>query len=220
MASKSKRGKAGPSPPIAIGGLAAAQKPSTLTWTHDDVARMPGRWIHFVETMYGCWLYGDPRGFRTRHHREHVEGDYKRPPPPGRYIDRCYRSRASLKQPPVTVPIKLRAFIGTAIRERLEQQGAFVLCLAVSGKHLHLLAKLPPRLDDRDVMGIAKKHTTFEMRKQAWKGKLWAKRGKELAVRTRKHHQGAYWYILRHASEGAYVWDWRAERKKHLEAHR
>jgi hypothetical protein len=29
---------------------------------------------------YGTWLPGDPKGFRTRHHREHIEGDYKKPP--------------------------------------------------------------------------------------------------------------------------------------------
>ena len=29
---------------------------------------MDGRWVHFVETVYGAWLYGDARGFRTRHH--------------------------------------------------------------------------------------------------------------------------------------------------------
>jgi hypothetical protein len=53
---------------------------------------MEGSWIHFVETVYGAWLYGDARGFRTRHHREHVEGDYKNPPPAGMYDARRRRS--------------------------------------------------------------------------------------------------------------------------------
>jgi hypothetical protein len=26
---------------------------------------MEGFWVHFVETVYGAWLYGDARGFRT-----------------------------------------------------------------------------------------------------------------------------------------------------------
>jgi hypothetical protein len=38
-------------------------------------------WFHAIITTYGAWLDGDARGFRTRHHREHVEGDYKNPPP-------------------------------------------------------------------------------------------------------------------------------------------
>jgi triphosphoribosyl-dephospho-CoA synthase len=35
---------------------------------------MEGTWIYFVETVYGAWLHGNARGFRTRHYREHVEG--------------------------------------------------------------------------------------------------------------------------------------------------
>ena len=42
------------------------------------------RWFHVTAHTYGAWLAGDARGFRTRHHREHVEGDYKHPPPAGR----------------------------------------------------------------------------------------------------------------------------------------
>jgi hypothetical protein len=38
-------------------------------------------WYHVTGSTYGAWLPGDPRGFRTRHHRQHVEGDYKDPPP-------------------------------------------------------------------------------------------------------------------------------------------
>ena len=44
-----------------------------------------GRWYHCVSTTYGAWLYGDARGFRTRHHRRHVDGDYKHRPPADSY---------------------------------------------------------------------------------------------------------------------------------------
>jgi hypothetical protein len=30
------------------------------------------RWYHIIMSTYGSWLYGDARGFRTRHHREHI----------------------------------------------------------------------------------------------------------------------------------------------------
>src|SRR6266852_9001808 len=93
---------------------------------------MAGAWIHFVETVYGSWLYGDPRGFRTRHHREHVEGDYKNPPPPGSYENLEQRSRASLKQAPVIIPHQFRAVVGRAVLDRLEKLGAVVVCLSVS----------------------------------------------------------------------------------------
>ena len=56
------------------------------------------KWFHCTTHTYGAWLYGDPRGFRTRHHREHVEGDYKNPPPKGKYDRQYQRSKKLLKQ--------------------------------------------------------------------------------------------------------------------------
>ncbi len=81
------------------------------------------QWYHVILSTYGSWLYGDPRGFRTRHHREHVEGDYKNPPPQGRYAERERRSRESLKCDPICLPESLRPIVGAAIRDRLEQLG-------------------------------------------------------------------------------------------------
>jgi hypothetical protein len=60
-----------------------------------------GAWHHTILTTCGAWLYSDARGFRTRPHREHVEGDYKNPPPPGKYAEREPKSPQSFKQPPV-----------------------------------------------------------------------------------------------------------------------
>jgi len=172
---------------------------------------MEGRWIHFVETVYGAWMYGDARGFRTRHHREHVEGDYKDPPPAGMYESKGQRSMESLKQPPVVLAAAWRPIIGEAVRNRLEDLGAFVLCLAQGGQHLHLLAKLPPGVDARIWMGLAKKHSAFEAKDQGWQGKLWGKRGKEVRVRDRAHQLNAYHYILDHAKQGAWVWVWQRD---------
>ena len=56
---------------------------------------------HLIWGTYGSWLPGDPRGFRTRRHREHVEGDYKHPPPPGLYEGLHAYATDSLKKPPV-----------------------------------------------------------------------------------------------------------------------
>src|SRR5438874_3198184 len=91
-----------------------------------------GVWIHFVETVYGAWLYGDARGFRTRHHREHVEGDYRSPPPAGKYDPELKRSRALLKQEPVRLSAEWRKIIGSAVRDKLQTLGAQVLCVSMS----------------------------------------------------------------------------------------
>jgi len=170
---------------------------------------MEGFWIHFVETVYGAWLYGDARGFRTRHHREHVEGDYKDPPPTGKYDIKRRGSMEILKQSPVVLVPAWRPIIGAAVRDRLQDQGAFVLCLAQGGQHLHLLAKLPLTSDARIWMGLAKKHAAFEAKAQGWQGKLWGKRGKEVRVRDRAHQLNVYRYILAHVKEGAWIWVWK-----------
>ena len=172
---------------------------------------LEGRWIHFVETVYGAWLYGDDRGFRTRHHREHVEGEYKDPPPAGKYESKLRHSVENLKQPPVVLAPAWRPIIGGAVRDRLQDLGAFVLCLAQGGQHLHLLAKLPMGADARIWMGLAKKHSAFEAKGQGWQGKLWGKRGKEVRVRDRAHQLNVYRYILDHAKAGAWVWVWKRE---------
>ncbi len=162
-------------------------------------------WYHLVTTTYGAWLYGDPRGFRTRHHREHVEGDYKNPPAPGTYDELAQRSRDSLRRPAVVLPVALRPVVGTAIRERLQGLGALVVCLSVSGQHLHVLVKMPFG-QSRRWMGLAKRHVWFVLRDRGWIGKLWGKRGKTVVIKDRAHQLNVYRYILRHAAQGAWVW--------------
>src|SRR5581483_6382071 len=100
-------------------------------------------WYHLLATTYGAWLYGDARGFRTRHHREHVEGDYRNRPSPGAYESLAQRSKLSLKQAVVTIRRELRPVVGKAIIEKLRKLGALLVTVSVGGQHLHVLAKLP-----------------------------------------------------------------------------
>lgn len=164
-------------------------------------------WFHVTVGTYGNWLYGDARGFRTRHHREHVEGDYKSPPPPERYAERRRRSRESLKAPPVTLAPSWRPIVGRALVERFQGLGGFVLCAAMSGRHGHLLVKLPGAVG-REWAGQAKRHAWFVARDAGWTGKLWGIRSRALPVKDRPHQVNAYHYILAHEEEGAWVWKW------------
>ena len=173
----------------------AQGKPSDKNW----------KWYHIVLTTYGAWLYGDSRGFRTRNHREHIEGDYKNPPLPGQYEHLERRSRESLKQAPVVLPQSLREVVGRALRDRLVGLSALVVCVAVGGQHMHVLAKLP-KGRSRAWMGVAKRHAWFELRETGWSGKLWGKRGKAVTIRDREHQLNVYRYIIRHADQRAWVW--------------
>ena len=72
------------------------------------------RWFHIIITTHGAWLPGDERGFRTRHHRQHVEGDYKNPPPPGLYNGLKRSSEQSLKQEVVSLSDSFKQVVGEA----------------------------------------------------------------------------------------------------------
>jgi acetylornithine deacetylase len=168
------------------------------------------RWFHITTHTYGAWLHGDPRGFRTRHHREHIEGDYKHPPPPGKYDAKLERSRRLLKQQPVVLTPEWRGIVGAAIRERLVGLGAQVIAVAVTATHAHVLAKMPDSKEvTREWMGFAKKHVWFLARDKGWTGQMWAKKSKATPIKDRKHQENAFNYIVRHKQEGAWVWTFR-----------
>ena len=164
-----------------------------------------GVWFHVVLTYHGNWLPGDPRGFRTRKHREHIEGDYKNPPAPGTYDALFQWSKDHMKQEAVILTLAQQTLLGNAILERFNQLGGFVEALAVSNSHLHMLAKYP--VDRYRVWtGLVKKHAWFVLKDAGLTGKLWGKRGKELQVRGRGHFENARRYIADHEKEGAWVW--------------
>jgi hypothetical protein len=191
---------------MAIPGLSAAINMKRDSSSVDAEAK----WFHVIVTTYGAWLPGDPRGFRTRHHREDVQGDYKNPPPADRYRAKAAWSRFLMKQPPVVVPENLREVIGELMLARLQRCGALVVCIAVAGQHVHFLTKMPkPRV--RHWTGLAKKHVTFELRHHGWQGKLWGVRCKVVPILDRRHQINVFNYILRHREEGAWVWRWQAK---------
>lgn len=100
-------------------------------------------WLHLTATTYGTWLRGDPRSFRTRHHREHVIGDYKNPPPPGTY-DALHRySKSLMTRPPVSLSPDARALACTTIVEALSFHHCLVHVACVTEHHAHNLAAIP-----------------------------------------------------------------------------
>ena len=73
-----------------------------------QVADQPwNNWYHCMGNTHGTWLPGDPRGFRTRHHKEHVEGDYKNPPVEN-YEQRLRKSKELMKRDPVYLTVTQR----------------------------------------------------------------------------------------------------------------
>lgn len=172
-------------------------------------------WFHIVLTTYGTWLPGDPRGFRTRHHRQHVEGDYKSPPLED-YSGLQAKSALQMTHAPARLAKDFREILGIALIEKLQRLGGFVLTIAVMENHVHLLARLPHNLA-RQWVGRAKKHGWFEMRDAGWQSKLWAGGAKVTPIHDLAHQHNCFRYILRHNHQGAWVWVWEEIRDEVIE---
>ncbi|MFW5681593.1 MAG: hypothetical protein ACOC1G_01180 [Phycisphaeraceae bacterium] len=186
-------------------------------------------WYHLVANTYGTWLPGDPRGFRTREHREHVEGDYKSPPAAD-YAWRHEHSRQQMKREPVWLSVEARDAAVEAIRVALvDVHRLQVLAIAVCSAHLHVLARFPAELkrtptdsirglrssalDDppRHFLGIAKKESAKTLAALGFvpAGGVWARRGKIVPITDRTHQVRVYHYVLDHRREGAAAWSFR-----------
>jgi len=165
-------------------------------------------WYHVTVHVYGSWLRGDPRGWRARHHREHVDGDYKNPPPEGKYDNLFELSKALMKRDPVRIATELRQFIANAVAEKLRQDGIEVLIVCVDGKHLHVLTRFPDH-NVRHWIGRAKKHASHSVRQEGLRtaeGGLWAKRCHAEPIADRGHQLRVFGYILGHLKKGGRAW--------------
>ena len=187
-------------------------------------------WYHCMGNTYGTWLPGDPRGFRTRGHREHVEGDYKSPPPPGKYDDRHDAAKKRMKRDAVILSIEQREIVCLAMGERLVTLDVELVELSVSAMHFHVLCRFPnwkrpgitiPGLcadnalqDGRDpvprhLLGLARKNASHVLREKGLKsagGSLWGKRPRCQPVESERHFYTIGPYIRGHLREGAAVW--------------
>ncbi len=176
-------------------------------------------WYHVGSNSKGTWLPGDPRGFRTRHHHEHIEGDYRNPPPIGTHEARFQRSRALLKNPPVILTREQCLVVCRTMAEALSFHRIAFEDIAVGPRHFHLLAQFPPDhcmlngepvLDPpRHFTGIAKKEAARRLSALALRppGHTWGKRSHPVPVENETHFLYLKnTYIPGHIHEGAVVY--------------
>ncbi|MEM9881903.1 MAG: hypothetical protein AAF800_03160 [Planctomycetota bacterium] len=192
-----------------------------------DHPRLRPGWCHCVAGTYGSWLPGDPRGFRTRGHREHVEGDYKSPPEED-YSVRHAVAREKMSGNAVVLSTAARQVVRLEVVDSLLRRDVELLAVAVAATHLHVLGRFPcgkkPTFGERGLpatsavkdpvrhfMGQAKQWSAKRLKHEGLISAphVWAKRGKIVRVRDRPHQLNVLRYILRHADEGAAVWSWR-----------
>lgn len=165
-------------------------------------------WYHVDGHTYGTWLPGDPRGWREKRHKKHVEGDYRNPPPDGSGVGLHEHSRSLLKQPPVYLEPAQREVAGRALVEMLVQQGIEVLSVSLDAVHYHILGRFAGG-EVRRAVGRAKKHAYYRLRERWEVGKVWQRLCKVTPIADRAHQVRVFGYIRDHGKEGAWTWTFR-----------
>ncbi|HEX8877409.1 MAG TPA: hypothetical protein VF777_11710 [Phycisphaerales bacterium] len=179
-------------------------------------------WYHINGNTYGTWLRGDDRGWRARHHREHVIGDYKNPPPKGLYREQLQISKR-LMGSPVRLGPDSRELACNTLVSSLQREAIEVIACCVTSNHFHLLARFT--LPDtpgvwsnnrhqpiygyiRHVVGKAKSASALALSRssRAEEGGVWAKRFKITPVTDRDHQLAVFRYILRHQHQDGATW--------------
>ena len=176
-------------------------------------------WYHVSSNTKATWLHGDPRGFRTRHHREHIEGDYRNPPLSGTYDEKLRRSKSLLKDPPVNLTFEHRLIVCRTMAEALDFHKIWFANIAIGSKHFHLLAQFPPdrtMANGRPILdpamhftGIAKKESARRLSALGLKpqGHTWGKKSHPVPIEIEEHF--LYLrdeYIPEHVNQGAAVY--------------
>ena len=164
-------------------------------------------WYHVMGHTYGTWLPGDPKGFRTRAHREHVEGDYRNPPPEGMYEGLYEHATGAMKREPVHLDRAQRQRALDEVVASLQRRRFELEVVSVDAIHLHGLVRCPDR-DPKRWVGIAKKESSHYCKQtgHAPEGGIWAKGCKCLPVRGQSHWYNVRKYIRDHRLKGAVVW--------------
>lgn len=173
-------------------------------------------WYHINGNTYGTWLPGDPRGYRTVRHKNHIAGDYKHPPKKDQHLATLIRSKQQLKRPPIYLTLKAAQQACTAFHESLERDKIEHLAIAVDDHHYHVLARFPDRRP-RHWIGLAKRRSALQLTQQglAEKGGIWATKCRCLPITDRQHQLNCYHYILNHQNQRAAIWNFKDQPPLH-----
>jgi REP element-mobilizing transposase RayT len=154
---------------------------------------------------YGAWLPGDHRGFRTRHHKKHIEGDYKHPPEED-FSALHAHSKSLLKRPPVRFTVAQRTIVRDALLTSFSKWKVELIALSVDAIHVHVLARFPEH-NPRHFIGLTKKESSaFTGGTNGLpRGGLWGARCQCEPISSRDHQVSTVRYILKHCRAGAAV---------------
>lgn len=162
-------------------------------------------WFHINGNTCGTWVHGDTRGWRSRHHRDHVTGDYKHPPAPGMYDRLETWSENMMGKEPIRLPdpSPSSARAGNGLRVTVAG-GAGGYSLARRGALSH-----PWEVCEsigQASRGPGEETLILHRFKTGHRRTPWAKGCHVLPIKDRAHQVNVYNYIRRHGHKGAFVW--------------
>ncbi len=164
-------------------------------------------WLITISTL-NHWLPGDPRGFRSPHHRIHSSGDYRNRPPEKEHAG-LHEHAQSISGQPVDLPPEVRPLIGQTFVCKLKELGYRAIAICVDHWHVHFLAELPIDIKQaKTIVGQCKGLASHKV-KDRLPGRIWAGGGSFELIKTQAHHRRAFEYIVRHREQGAWVWTYR-----------
>lgn len=191
-------------------------------------------WYHCMGRTFGTWLPGDPRGWRAMHHRQHIEGDYRDPPPSGVYEGLHGHVRSVMTENAVRLTEAQRAIVCDALVEALLHHGCEVRIICVDAVHFHVLVRFPrtgvrglsgahQRKDGLDpvpryVLGKALSWSSRVVKQHSAQSPgspdpgdlpknrgIWAARPKCVPIENEEHFTRVERYIRAHGKKGACV---------------
>jgi len=165
------------------------------------------RWFHAQLWLYGHWLPGSDRGFRSTGHRIHCSGDYQQRPPRGEHAGMHRHAKSLLTQQPITLTMHQRQLVGERLIRWFDIKAIPMVAVSVGGAHAHLLCQLPDHERDATI-GNAKRYASTEARRAdpALPSKLFARKGEPKPVRDFTHFKKAFDYVVnKHRREGAWT---------------
>ena len=175
-------------------------------------------WYHCVGNTYGSWLPGDPRGFRMHHHRKHIDGDYKNPPPVGKYEYLHQYSTQTMKRDAVSLNLQEQQIVLDCFEDSLLMNEIPIAVMSVSATHAHILARFvrgrttlsgkPIADPPRHYFGIARKRAARQLSDEGLisPGGVWSKSTTIVPIADERHFNNVLGYITRHEEEGAVIW--------------
>src|SRR5688572_11224050 len=172
-------------------------------------------WYHCTGSTYGAWVRGDPRGWRSRKHHEHVDGDYRNPPAPGKYPYEFEQSKKLMKRQRVELTPEQREVACREFVKALLEREVEVNEFCVGKKHWHgKLRFRDPHLhkgvqrDANVLIGQAKGKCAYAMSSTGviQRGGVWAQKCRVRPIKDEQHSANVSKYIPDHARKGCAIY--------------